>query len=241
MRYAIISDIHSNLEALQAVIHACRDDGARRIYCVGDIVGYGSNPNECVELVQKEIDQTVAGNHDWAVSGKIDLKNFNEVAKSAVLWTQKNIADEHCRYLNNLELTFKNEDLIMVHGTLNKPAAFQYLIDTNQSLDTFFMMDRQVCFVGHSHIPQIFVKNSDRIDFVQSMEVYCEKENKYIVNVGSVGQPRDGNPQATYCIFDPDLNRIQIKRVPYDIESAMKRIVMAGLPEMLGKRLTVGQ
>jgi len=241
MRYAIFSDVHSNLEALQAVLAACRAEGARKLFCAGDIVGYGANPKECIDLLRELNITCVAGNHDWAVCGRMDYGNFRDEGKKAIDWTKKVLSTQYIEFLNKLDLTFKTDEFVMVHATLNKPNLFQYLLDMNQSQDTFYLMDRTVCFVGHTHRPQIFAKQNDSVSLAQGLKIEINFQFKYIVNAGSVGQPRDGNPQACLCIFDPDLNRIEVKRVTYDIAGAQKKILEAGLPEMLARRLSVGQ
>ncbi len=241
MRYGILADIHGNLEAFNAVIEACRNYGVRQFFCLGDIVGYGANPKECIALVRENKMTTVAGNHDWAACGRLDREYFNPTAKEAIIWTAEHLTNEEKSYLYNLELTFTHKEFILVHGTLNQPEEFHYLTDIDESMDTFYLMDRGVCFVGHTHVPQIFVKDKDNVDFCPLDYVEVEGDGKYIVNVGSVGQPRDGNPMAAYGIYDPDLKRIEIKRVPYDVKAAQKKILEASLPEMLASRLTIGQ
>jgi predicted phosphodiesterase len=241
MRYAVLSDIHGNLEALRAVVAAGREEGARVFLCLGDIVGYGANPNECIDVVEEEKMICLAGNHDWAVLGKLDTTYFNTAAKAAVEWTQRILTEHSKEFLNQLQLTFKNEDVMAVHGTLNQPQEFIYMFDLSQSLDTFYLMDRPICFVGHTHVPRTFVRVGDKIGLLNEHEFTFEEGVKYIVNVGSVGQPRDGQPEAAYCMYDPDLNRVNIKRVPYDIKTAQEKIFHAGLPEILAQRLAVGQ
>jgi predicted phosphodiesterase len=241
MRYAILSDIHSNLEALQAVIASAREEGARMFFCLGDVVGYGANPNECVNVIEEEKMICIAGNHDWAVLGKLDTTYFNAAAKSAVAWTQKILTEHSRKLLSHLSLTFKNEHLIGVHATLNQPQEFTYMYDLSQSLDTFYLMDRPVCFIGHTHVPRSFIRVGDKVSLLNETSFTLEEGVKYIVNVGSVGQPRDGYPEAAFCMYDPDLNRVDIKRVSYDIKTAQEKIFHAGLPEMLAQRLAVGQ
>ena len=241
MRFGLISDIHSNLEALQAVIKDCKDQGVREYYCIGDVVGYGANPKECIELVQQLNAVCVAGNHDWAVTGKVDTTYFNPVAKAAVEWTQTILPKQHLDYLNNLDLVFKHKDFMMVHGTLNNPGSFIYLLDLEQSIDTFYLMDRNVCFIGHTHVPQVFQLEGEHICYIGSLRVELKPQNKYVVNIGSIGQPRDGNPLAAYGIYEPNLQRVEIRRIPYDVKTAQKKILEAGLPEFLAHRLAIGQ
>ncbi|HBR15370.1 MAG TPA: metallophosphoesterase [Candidatus Omnitrophica bacterium] len=241
MRYAVLSDIHGNLEALQAVIQACRQQRVEAFLCVGDTVGYGANPQECLEILRGLKAISVAGNHDWAVSGKLDFSYFTEDGQAAVLWTRNKIAFEQFNYLNSLELVYKNEDVILAHGSLDQPAQFNYLEDLPQAQEAFPLMDRGICFVGHTHVPRIFIQRGEKSYFTQILEMELSADDKYIVNVGSVGQPRDGNSLASYGIYDTGMAMIDIKRVPYDIPTAQRKILEAGLPEHLAERLALGR
>ena len=241
MCYAIISDVHSNLEAFQEVIGYCQARGIKDFLCAGDLVGYGASPGECLKLVDDLNIRCVAGNHDWAASGRLDFEYFSLPAQRAVVWTQAQLSPAQKHSLNNLEPVSKREDCILVHGTLDHPQEFNYLMDTAQASDTFFLMDRTVCFVGHTHVPQILIKHKDFISYARSFELTLNPELKYIINVGSVGQPRDGNPKASFGIYDTQAQTISIKRIAYDIESAQKKILTAGLPEILARRLSMGE
>ncbi len=240
MRYAILSDIHSNLEALQAVLEACQKERVEAFLCTGDIVGYGADPTECIDLIRQFKIQCVAGNHDWAVAGKFDLDYFHGVAKEAILWTREHINFDYLPFLDELKLIFKNSDLILAHGTLDAPSLFDYLKDIGHAVDTFEVMDRPVCFVGHTHVPSVFIQQKDKIFCLQKSSLKLEPNTKYIVNAGSVGQPRDGNPLSSFCLYDSDQETIEIRRVAYDIKKAQDKIIQAGLPSMLGYRLEFG-
>lgn len=242
MRYAIFSDVHSNLEALEAVMDSYKKEGIDKYLCIGDLIGYGANPRECIEKVRSIASVVCAGNHDWAAVRLFSLEYFNSDARSAILWTRHLLSQGHQGFLESLKLTFKNEDLILVHGTLNNPHEFNYLSDAYIAEETFRLMDRNVCFVGHTHQPQIFSKDqNERIYAHKEAAVTLSNANKYIVNVGSVGQPRDGDPHASYCIYDSKEREIQIKRVKYNAEAARKKIIEKGLPKFLGDRLIAGR
>jgi predicted phosphodiesterase len=241
MRYGILSDIHGNLEALETVIRACQEEGIKEYLCLGDIIGYGANPKECIKRVQGLNSICIAGNHDWAVSGKFDPMYFNEMAKEAVFWTQDQLSSEDFDYLNNLPLVFKNEDLILVHGTLEQPDLFDYLVDIGQAPVNFDRMDRIVCFVGHTHVPQSFIKTGEKIRCAKTLELTLNPQNKYIINVGSIGQPRDGDPRASFCVYDSDNGTVDIRRISYDLPLAQKKILEAGLPQFLAFRLALGR
>lgn len=242
MRYAVFSDIHSNLEALEAVILAYQNKKIDSYLCVGDIVGYGANPNECIQRIQAiNCTDIVAGNHDWASVGVITAENFNLKARKAVSWTQDNLTPENANFLKLLKPVYKNQDLILAHGSLNNPQDFYYMLDETIANATFELMDRNLCFVGHTHKSGIFIKDkNNNISYQQEDRINIEEGYKYIINVGSVGQPRDGNPEAAYSIYDVGEKSIEIKRVSYDIRSAREKIIRQGLPRILGDRLLSG-
>lgn len=241
MRYGIFSDIHGNLEALETVLAAYKKERIDHYFCVGDVVGYGANPHECIEAVRNLGAVCIAGNHDWAVVEKVDIEYFNPMARAAVLWTRKVAGRDDMAFLDRLKLIYKNDDFILVHGTLNEPAYFHYLVDSNQAELIFPLMDRNVCFVGHSHVAGVFVRKENKIEYSNISEIKIEEGCQYIVNAGSVGQPRDNNPAAVYCVYDTDEKVIQVKRVDYDVEAAQKRILEAGLPSFLAVRLAAGR
>ncbi len=241
MRYAIFSDIHSNLEALEAVFNAYRTESIDKYLCVGDVVGYAADPKECIKRIEDLAIVTVAGNHDWATVDLFPLNYFNELAYEAIFWTSQSIDDNARYFLKSLKLIYKNKDLTLVHGTLDNPHDFNYMTDGYIAEETFRLMETNICFVGHSHVAGIFIKDkNERIIYHQEDNIDVKEDNRYIVNVGSVGQPRDGNPRAAYCIYDTDSRKLWIKRVSYDMNTARKKIVDAGLPKFLGDRLLVG-
>ncbi len=242
MRYGIFSDIHSNLEALDAVIEAYRKEKIDRYLCVGDVVGYASSPKECIEKIRMLAMITVAGNHDWASVNLISTDYFNPNALEAVFWTQRNLDEEGRYFLEHLMLVYKNEDLTMVHGTLDEPGDFNYMTDGYIASRTFELLETNICFLGHTHVPGVFIKSKDsRIRYQEDSNINIKEDSKYIINVGSVGQPRDGNPKAPYCIYDSDKKNVQIKRISYDIQTVRKKIIAGGLPRFLGERLLIGR
>ncbi|MFA5411136.1 MAG: metallophosphoesterase family protein [Candidatus Omnitrophota bacterium] len=241
MRYGIFSDIHSNLEAWEAAITAYQSENIDRYLCLGDVVGYAANPKECVAAVAALAAVTVAGNHDWASVDLFSLDYFNPLAREAICWTKRNLGGREKSFLESLRLTYKNEDLTLVHGTLDNPEDFNYLSDDFSAKGTFRLLENNLCFVGHTHVSGIFVQDKDgRIYYQDDAGIRIKEDNKYIINVGSVGQPRDGNPQACYCIYDSAKKEAEIKRIGYDIEAAARKIVNAGLPRFLAERLLSG-
>jgi len=242
LRYGIFSDIHSNLEALDTVIEAYRKEKIDRYLCVGDVVGYASSPKECIEKIRMLVMITLAGNHDWASVNLISTDYFNPDALEAVFWTQRNLDEEGRYFLEHLMLVYKNEDLTMVHGTLDEPGDFNYMTDGYIASRTFELLETNICFVGHTHVPGVFIKSKDsRIRYQEDSNINIKEDSKYIINVGSVGQPRDGNPKAAYCIYDSDKKNVQIKRISYDIQTVRKKIIAGGLPRFLGERLLIGR
>jgi diadenosine tetraphosphatase ApaH/serine/threonine PP2A family protein phosphatase len=260
MRYGIFSDVHSNLEAFEAVIEALKIERIDNYLCIGDIVGYAADPKECIRKTKQLSPIIVCGNHDWASVGLADIKYFNPVAKEALIWTS-NVLDEAEKYfLRSLNLVYtsdkftpplssnsperkaqKGAGFILVHGTLDMPEKFNYLLDVDSAYQTFHLMKVPLCFVGHSHVPIVFLEEGGRVNYLFGAEIKIEEGKRYIVNVGSVGQPRDRDPRAAYCIFDTQERKIQIKRVSYDVERAKEKIIKAGLPRFLAERLSTGR
>jgi diadenosine tetraphosphatase ApaH/serine/threonine PP2A family protein phosphatase len=240
MRYGIISDIHGNLEALTAVLTECRRINVGSILCAGDIVGYGADPRACLKIIRDLKAPTVAGNHDWAVAGKLDFSYFTSDGRAAVIWSQGQLTLEDMTYLNGLPLLLKNQDCILVHGTPNQPEEFTYLTDSAQAAEGFLAVDAGVCFVGHTHVPSVFIQRDDGVMLSDRLDFDVDMQYKYIVNLGSVGQPRDGNPMASFCVYDSAVGAVENHRVIYDIKTAQEKILRAGLPETLAMRLERG-
>jgi predicted phosphodiesterase len=242
MRYGIFSDIHSNLEAFNAVIEAYRKESIDKYLCIGDVVGYAANPKECTNLVKEISMITIAGNHDWAVVNLFSVDCFNPLAAQAIFWAKRNLDNNSVHFLESLRLVFKNEDLTLVHGTLNSPESFHYMLDSFIAEDSFSSMETNICFIGHTHVPGIFIKDKDsKVHYCDQEYINIKPQEKYIINVGSVGQPRDNNPKASFCLYDTDKKEVRIKRVDYNIETARRKIINAGLPNFLGDRLLLGR
>ena len=240
MRYAIFSDIHGNLEAFNAVLKDLEDQEIDGYFCCGDIVGYGADPSKCIQRIQEIKATVIAGNHDWAVAGKCQSTRFNVFARESIGWTIGMVSDEEKKFLSELNLIFKNDDFVLAHGTLHNPEMFHYLLSFLHVQWTLDLLDRNVCFVGHSHIQEIFCKKGDTVKRIDSYRILLEEGCRYLINVGSVGQPRDRHPDASYCIYDTQAKIVDFKRVAYDIKKVQDKIVAAGLPEALASRLSLG-
>jgi len=242
MRYAIFSDVHSNLEAFEAVLGCLAVADIGRYFFVGDIVGYGADPSACIRLLRSLEAVMVCGNHDWAVSGDLAADDFNEAAAVAVAWTQGRLSSSEKMFLHSLSLMKEEGDFCLVHGTLDHPEVFDYMTDRHRAAKTFYALKKDICFVGHLHQPGIFAETSDGVVGVAgSGKRKLEERKRYIVNVGSVGQPRDADPRACFCIFDDTDRVLEFRRLDYDIKGAAGKIVAAGLPQALAGRLYVGR
>jgi diadenosine tetraphosphatase ApaH/serine/threonine PP2A family protein phosphatase len=239
-KYGILGDVHGNLEALNAVLESMEKEGVTRCACVGDIVGYGANPVECVEKIRALECKTVLGNHDAGAIGKTDIQFFNSAAREAVEWSREVLDGTATSFLSSLPYVNRTESFTLVHATLGNPEDWTYIFNSFEAQSFFRYQEDPVCFVGHTHIPCCF--SSDPMhSFSRATKIHLKPGVKYIVNVGSVGQPRDGNPLASYVIYDPVEDSIRFVRVPYDVAGAQRKIIDAGLPQVLAMRLEWGK
>ena len=243
MRIGIISDIHGNAEAFQVVLNEIKD--MDQIYCLGDIVGYGADPEYCVEKVNKMVIPSIKGNHEGALTGELDVNYFNTDARMAIQWTKKNLQDKYYNYLKNLKkkITILN-DMLGVHGSPRQPL-WEYIISEQTAQEIFESFDFKVYFIGHSHIAGYFTyhRKNKLVKYysaVNGLDFNIKDKNSYIINCGSVGQPRDGNPKASFAIFDTDGFSVRILRKSYPVEKAQEKILKAGLPRFLSERLSMG-
>ena len=243
MRFAILGDIHSNLEAFNAVLEDLDKIGVDKIFCIGDIVGYGADPIECINVARERFESAVIGNYDLAAIGRLGLDGFDDAAAKALVWTQGMLGADEKDFLSELPLIDVYQDMVFTHSNLYDPDGFYYIENKAQIMRNFdFQEDKTICFIGHSHVP--FIALSDNIIgeafLCKSEEIYIEQSKRYLVDVGSVGQPRDGDPRATYVVYDQDKSTLRIERVDYDIDKASTKIALAGLPAELGMRLFQG-
>jgi predicted phosphodiesterase len=240
MKYAIFGDIHANLEALEAVLAHAADQGCTEHVCVGDIVGYAANPRECLDVVREMGCPVVKGNHDEEAILGTSLEGLNPLAKQAMEWTRDQLSQEDREFLGNLKLVRQVRDFTIVHATLDTPGSWTYVTNKFDAMASFSYQFTQLCFYGHTHTPRIYVKG-DSVEPVEEMSVTLEMGRKYFINVGSAGQPRDGDWRASYAIYDVENQDVTIHRIDYDIQTAQDKIIDAGLPEMLAHRLSLGK
>ncbi len=243
MRILILGDIHSNLEAFQAVLrHAEGQGGFEMVWCLGDTVGYGPDPGACIDLLRQYAPLNVAGNHDYGAVGLADLKVFSENAALACRWTGGQLSEGHKAYLKSLPKVLTQEVFTLVHGSLRDPL-WEYLVDTETASATFDLLKTKRCLVSHSHVPFLCQETARGPAFfvlAEGKEKAAPTE-RIILNPGAVGQPRDGDPRASYVLLDDSVQSITHHRVEYDIPITQQKMAKAGLPESLIRRLEGGQ
>jgi len=240
MKYAILGDIHANVEALTAVLADAKEQGATHYACVGDIVGYNANPVECLDMVRSLNCVAVRGNHDHYCSHDENLDGFHPLAADAVDWTRKMLRDEQRAFLKNLKLVARIESFTLVHSTLDAPEMWGYVFDKLEAEANFNYQSTAICFFGHTHVPLAFEK-SDGIRGGLYSKIKIAMGRKYFINVGSVGQPRDGDPRSAYALYDMINNQVELRRINYDFRQPQEKILKAGRPGRAAARLAVGR
>ena len=229
MRYAIISDIHSNLEALVTVLREIEKKHVDEIVCLGDVVGYGANPDEVVEIVRNEVKYTVRGNHDDALHDDNTFSLINLYAKAAISYTRELLSEENDEWLKKLPMTFKMESILLVHASPFEPHEWKYIFTDADAQIELSSFEEKVCLIGHTHVPVIFRRK------------VSDSEVRELINVGSVGQPRDGDNRASFGIIDTGNFTYENLRIEYDYQMAANKIIAAGLPAFLAERLYKGR
>ena len=230
MRFAIVSDIHANLQAWKVVLLDIGSSRVDRIICLGDIVGYGPNPAEVLESVYKHAHHVVLGNHDAAVCGKLNEELFNDAAAGIVRWTRGQLNRDAMQFLESLPLTLNGDGFRCSHGDFSTPAAFRYVIDPDDATPSWDAVDEPLLFVGHSHQPGIFILGASGTPrHVPPQDFALEPGKRFLVNVGSAGQPRDGDARACYCIYDTDEQSIYWRRIPFDLDAYRRNLEAAGI------------
>ncbi len=243
MRYAIISDIHGNVEALQAVIGDIEGRAVDAVVCLGDIVGYYPDPERCIEIVKKAVSYCVAGNHDYAAIGRIDTQNFTYYAYAAMEWTKQNISERAREYLESLPLTVTLENMFFTHSSPSNPQDWVYVFPDSEEtvFEAFNSLMYGVNFIGHTHWPSIMIQEDERIILHSEHVIGISDAHYYLVNVGSVGQPRDFDSRSCYALYDTDNREISLVRVEYDYRITQKKIRDKHLPVFLAERLEKGR
>ena len=241
MTTVFVSDIHANLEAFQAVLAAIEGYRPDRIYCLGDVVGYGASPNECLDLVRRHCSVVLLGNHDAAASGGPEIARFNIHARVAAEWTHKILTREHREFLQRLPMEHDDDGFHIVHASPATPRDWEYLLDRFDAEPQFAYFTAPVCFIGHTHQPAIFMADPAGCRSLPVGSLSLDPQRRYIVNVGSVGQPRDRDPRASVVFYHEGAGELEFMRVPYDIEAAQKKILEAELPPFLASRLATGE
>ncbi len=240
MKIAIFSDIHANFEALQAVLADAEAQGCDSYICLGDVVGYNADPVACLETVRDMGCPVVKGNHDQDCGHDTSLEMMNPVAAEALTWTREQLSPDQRKWLARLRMVRQVQDFTIVHSTLDQPVSWNYVTNKFDAMANFSYQVSPVCFYGHTHVPRIFTKK-DQIQEVPAENIQIEENTQYFINTGSVGQPRDGDWRASYCIYDMDSKIVTFHRLEYDIELTQKKIIDAGLPRSLAERIAFGR
>lgn len=241
MLHAVLSDVHANLEALEAVLADVEARGVDDRICLGDFVGYGASPNECMALLCPKIEAAVLGNHDDAAVRPAGVESFNPDAARAARWTARALSAEHRDYLIQLPLSIAWRGARLAHACPSDPASWNYVFRPADAVREMASCTEPLCFVGHSHVPGTFEIRGSRATYTRAANIECARERRYLVVVPSVGQPRDGDPRAGYLLWDDQARTFEHVRLEYDLERAVDRILDAGLPAYLAERLHWGE
>ncbi len=240
MRYAVIADIHANLDALQVVLEDIKQQKCTHVVCLGDVVGYGADPKACLDIIRGMNIPVVKGNHDEYIGLDDNPDGFNDAAAEAVTWSRNQLTAEDRQWLRELKYFRLVANFSIVHATLDAPQRWGYVFEKLEAAASFTYQNTQVCFFGHTHVPVAFIRDTGVRGGTYS-KFRVEPGKKYFVNVGSVGQPRDRNPKAAYVVYDLPTQTIELRRLDYDIAAQQRKIRAAGLPERLAERLATGQ
>jgi predicted phosphodiesterase len=232
MRIGIISDVHANLPALEAVLKKLDELKVETVYCLGDTVGYGPFPNECLTLVRERCSIILKGNHDSGLIGESPLTEFNQYGAQAIVWAQKVVEEYHVAFLRTLDYTRLVDQITLAHASPARPEEWTYVLTVRAAREAFKASQTPLCFIGHTHVPVIIGEDT-------TVNVY-EPGKRFVINVGSVGQPRDGNANSAFGFYDSEADSYELVRVPYDIQRTARAIEDAGLPKFLAMRLFQG-
>lgn len=241
MKHAIFGDIHANWEAFQAVLEHAQEQGCESYVCMGDIVGYNADPVACLEKVREMNCPIVKGNHDEDSAREVSQGNTNPIAREAQQWTYNQLNEEQREWLLNLRYVRQVDKFTIVHSSLDQPQQWHYITTKFDAMASMAYQFTQLCFIGHSHVPQIYTRDTE-VQLLEGVtEVTLEDTKKYLINVGAVGQPRDGDWRASYCVYDSSSKTATLHRLEYDIATTQEKIRAAGLPDILATRLIEGR
>lgn len=241
MRFAIFGDIHANLHALQTVLEDARAAGCTHYVCMGDVVGYNAFPRECLDIVRSLECPAVKGNHDEQASMRGEQEGFNPLAEEAMNWTREQLSEADKEWLRSLRMQRQVRDFTIVHATLDTPHKWGYIFNQLDAAASFNYQMTTLCFIGHTHTPKAYVRDGNVKLLPMDSPILVQPGKKYLINVGSVGQPRDGDWRAAYVIYDPTTSTVELRRLEYDVRGAQEAILKAGLPKRLAERLMVGR
>ena len=242
MRYGFFSDVHANLEALQACVIDFKTEKIDKLFFLGDAVGYGPNPDECVKLIDDISVANLMGNHDYAALGLMETDYFNQYAAESVGWTKTSLSEKAIEIMSDFGLTYEIDDILLVHSSPRDPENWHYILDMEDAEENFNFFKQKICLVGHTHRPYIVSKkDSEPAELAKETEEVILKDRRYLINIGSLGQPRDGDPRCCYLIYDTKTQKVSFKRVAYNVKNTQKVMAQVGLPEYLIDRLAVGR
>lgn len=242
MKYGFFSDVHANLEALKACVIDFRAEKLDKVFFMGDAVGYGPYPDECVKLINDVATVKLMGNHDYAALGLMETDFFNQYAAESMGWTKNSISRKTIQIMSDFELQHETDDILLVHASPKEPELWHYILDMDDAAESFDYFTQRVCVLGHTHRPYIVYKEkSGEVVLSKQTEEKVSEDRRYLVNIGSVGQPRDGDPRSCYLIYDLEKKLLSHKRVAYNIKATQKDMAKIGLPEYLIERLAVGR
>ena len=243
MRNALFGDIHGNLEALEAVLGDAAKQDIENYFCLGDVVGYGANPKECISRVQALECPVVKGNHDEDASTTGELYGRSRLAQAAMVWTREQLDADEKRWLRELNLQHQADGFTVVHASLSDPVSWPYVLSELKAISSFAYQCFPICFIGHTHSPITYIhdKQTGEVESQKDELFKIDSEKQYLVNVGSTGQPRDGDWRASYAVYDSQRATVEIRRLEYDIDTACEKILRADLPPALAERLRLGR
>ncbi len=240
MRFAIFGDIHANLHALETVLADAKEQMCTHYVCMGDVVGYNAFPKQCLNIVRDLECPVVKGNHDEQASMLGDQEGFNALAEEAMNWTREQLAPDEKEWLRSLRMQRQVRDFTIVHATLDTPHKWGYVFNQLDAAASFSYQNTSVCFIGHTHSPKAYVRDGSVRTLALDV-LSLQQGKKYLINVGSVGQPRDGDWRAAYCVYDTATAEVNLRRLEYDLPGAQNAVLAAGLPRKLAERLAVGR